>query len=84
MTALRAIMTVKDVCDGDKNPSIRHRYTIGDMIFAGIIAETGDRVAEMEFTLTEKIGKGRIQTPDGLFCECGREVKTLLERCECK
>lgn len=82
MTALKAITTIKDVCDGDKNPSIRHRYTIGDMIFAGIIAETGDRVAEYKFT--NKIGKGRIQTPDGLFCECGKEVKTLLERCECK
>jgi len=81
MTALKAILTIKDVCDGDKNLNIRHQYTIEDMTFAGVIAETGDRVAE--FTFTEKIGKGRLQTPDGLFCECGRKVETLLERCEC-
>ncbi|AKQ08381.1 hypothetical protein PQE66_gp066 [Bacillus phage PBC2] len=82
MTALKAIMTIKDVCDGDMNPNIRHKYTIEDMIFAGTIAETGDRIAE--FTFTEKIGKGRIIMRDGLFCECGRKVETLWEGCECQ
>lgn len=82
MTALKAIMTIKDVCDGDKNPSIRHIYTIGDMIFAGIIAETGDRVAEYKFT--NKIGKGILRTQDGIMCECGRKLDGLSERCECR
>jgi hypothetical protein len=50
MTALKFITTIINICDADKHPNLRHRYTLEDMIFAGMIAEVGDKgVANVTF-----------------------------------
>jgi hypothetical protein len=43
MTALKFIMTIINICDGDKNPNLRHKYTLDDMIIAQKFAEIGDK-----------------------------------------
>jgi hypothetical protein len=49
MTALNLIMTIINICDGDKSPNLRHRYTLQDMIDAHILSKNGDRVADVTF-----------------------------------
>ena len=50
MTALTFIMTIINICDGDKHPNLRHKYTIEDMIIAHKFAELGDKnIANITF-----------------------------------
>lgn len=50
MTALNLIMTIINICDGDKNPNLRHRYTIQDMMDMHTLSKYGDKgVAEVTF-----------------------------------
>jgi hypothetical protein len=49
MTALNLIMTIINICDGDKHPNLRHRYTLQDMIDAHTLSQFGDRVADVTF-----------------------------------
>lgn len=49
MTTLKFIITILHICDGDKHPNLRHKYTIQDMIDAHTIAELGINVANVTF-----------------------------------
>ena len=49
MTTLTFVMTIINICDGDKNPNLRHKYTLEDMINAHKIAELGLNVANITF-----------------------------------
>jgi hypothetical protein len=49
MTALNLIMTIINICDGDKSPNLRNRYTLQDMMDAHTLSKYGDNVAEITF-----------------------------------
>jgi hypothetical protein len=50
MSALNCILAVQNTCDGDRNPNLRHKYNLEDMILFGTIADLGDKnVAEIKF-----------------------------------
>lgn len=39
MSKLIFIMTIQNICDGDKQPSYRHKYTLSDMIMSYDISQ---------------------------------------------
>jgi hypothetical protein len=49
MTTLTFLMTIHNICDGDKHPNFRHKYTIKDMLDAYTIASFGKETANITF-----------------------------------
>lgn len=38
----------------------------------------------LSYKIKETYGKARLQTKDGILCECGRTVSHLFSKCECE
>lgn len=38
---------------------------------------------KLDFKITERIGKGKLESADGIFCECSRKLTSLEDVCVC-